>query len=240
MARVFTVTALAAFGMKAGANVAVCGPSVKTHNTCATITKNRVSSGFRCFLVSITNHQVDISHKFTTLIMAAYYRNCFLILAGHVGGALVLVAGLLGSFSSVHVSAQLLTTDDTASNEIISNIENRTNDETTTTSGYSSTGSSGMILDVSIVYASSNLTDTAFQPNPVNIKVGDTIRWTNDDNVIHTVKEGNPATGEIPEGGFDSDLMSTGQTFEYTFNMSGTFDYYCDLHHNMVGQVIVS
>ncbi|MGC1134427.1 MAG: hypothetical protein WA941_16485 [Nitrososphaeraceae archaeon] len=61
------------------------------------------------------------------------------------------------------------------------------------------------MIEVSIVPGSSILTDTAFQPNPVSIKVGDTVRWTNDDNVIHTVIEGNPATGDLPEKGFDSE-----------------------------------
>jgi len=168
--------------------------------------------------------------------MVIYNGNCILI--GRAGGALVLAAGLVGIFSSVQVSVQVSTTDDANSNEIIANMENDTNNATTTSSNLSMGGEK--ILYISVVPGSSNLTDTAFQPNPVNIKVGDTVRWTNDDNVVHTVVEGNPATGDIPEEGFESDLMNTGQTFEHTFNQTGTFDYYCDLHHNMVGQVIVS
>ena len=34
---------------------------------------------------------------------------------------------------------------------------------------------------VSIVPGSSSLTDTAYQPNPVQVNVGDTVTWTNDD-----------------------------------------------------------
>jgi plastocyanin len=97
-----------------------------------------------------------------------------------------------------------------------------------------------IIISISIVPGASTLTDTAFQPNPVNVKVGDTVSWTNNDNTIHTVIEGNPATGGEVEGGFASDILGPGVTFEHTFNQTGTFEYYCNLHPNMVGTVIVS
>ena len=74
------------------------------------------------------------------------------------------------------------------------------------------------ITDVLIAAGASTLTNTAFQPNPINVKVGDTVRWTNDDNTIHTVIEGNPATGGDVEGGFVSDILSPGAIFERTFN----------------------
>ena len=40
---------------------------------------------------------------------------------------------------------------------------------------------------ISIVSGASSLTDTAYQPNPANIGVGDSIMWTNDDSSSHTV-----------------------------------------------------
>jgi len=168
--------------------------------------------------------------------MVTYNTYCVLIC--HTGGVVVLLAGFVGLFSSVQLSAQVETTSYTNNIEIIMNMENYTHNAMTASTNLNM--DSRRILDVSIVHGSSNLTDTAFQPNPVNIKVGDTVRWTNDHSVIHTITEGNPATGNLPEERFESDLMNTGQTFEQTFNQTGTFDYYCDLHHNMVGQVIVS
>jgi len=98
----------------------------------------------------------------------------------------------------------------------------------------------GIIISISIVPGASTLTDTAFQPNPANIQVGDTVSWTNNDNTIHTVIEGNPATGGEVEGGFASEILGPRVTFEHTFNQTGTFEYYCNLHPNMVGTVIVS
>jgi plastocyanin len=94
-------------------------------------------------------------------------------------------------------------------------------------------------VDVSIQPGAAALTDTAFQHNPVNVKLGDTVRWTNNDNTLHTVIEGDSDTGQIT-GGFASDIVAPGGTFEYKFEKVGTFDYYCKLHPNMVGKVVVA
>jgi plastocyanin len=99
--------------------------------------------------------------------------------------------------------------------------------------------SSNNLLNVTIQPGAATLTDTAFQPNPVNVKLGDSLRWTNNDNTIHTVIEGNPETGQTT-GGFASDLVGPKGTFEHKFEKVGTFDYYCKLHPNMVGKVIVT
>jgi plastocyanin len=90
---------------------------------------------------------------------------------------------------------------------------------------------------VSIVPDSSSLTDTAYQPNPVQVSVGDTITWTNDDSQPHTATSGQNAT---PDGMFDSSIMAPGATFEHTFTEAGEFPYFCLLHPNMVGTVSVS
>ena len=45
-------------------------------------------------------------------------------------------------------------------------------------------------MTVSIIKDGAIMYDKAFQPNPLTIKVGNTVRWTNDDIVIHTVTSG--------------------------------------------------
>jgi plastocyanin len=90
---------------------------------------------------------------------------------------------------------------------------------------------------VSIVPGSSTLTDTAFQPNPVQVSVGTAVTWTNDDAQPHTATSGQNAT---PDGMFDSGIMAPGATFEHTFTEAGEFPYFCLLHPNMVGTVSVS
>jgi glucose/arabinose dehydrogenase/plastocyanin/streptogramin lyase len=90
---------------------------------------------------------------------------------------------------------------------------------------------------VSIVPDSSALTDTAYQPNPLQINVGDTVTWTNDDSQPHTVTSGEGAT---PDGRLDSSIMAPGATFSHTFTEAGEYPYFCLLHPNMVGTVSVS
>jgi plastocyanin len=111
-----------------------------------------------------------------------------------------------------------------------------TRNVTGTTTG--ANGGGGSPTDVSIVPGSSGLTDNAYQPNPVQVSVGDTIIWTNDDATPHTVTSG---TNGQPDGRFDSDIMATQQTFEHTFTEGpGEYPYFCTLHPNMVGTVSVS
>jgi plastocyanin len=97
------------------------------------------------------------------------------------------------------------------------------------------------VVSVSIVPGSSSLTDTAYQPNPVQVSVGDTVTWTNDDTQPHTVTSGQ--NGQ-PDGRFDSSpnfnpLLAPGDTFSHTFTEAGQYPYYCALHPNQVGRVTV-
>lgn len=72
----------------------------------------------------------------------------------------------------------------------------------------------------------------AFSPEPIEIKVGTTVTWTNLDSAPHTVSQ----TG----GGFESGKMDQGATFSFTFTEAGTFEYFCQFHPNMKGTVIVT
>ncbi len=108
---------------------------------------------------------------------------------------------------------------------------NATNATTAGTSGGNATTS------VSIVPGSSALTTNAYQPNPVQVSMGTTVTWTNDDAQPHTVTSGENAT---PSGLFDSSIMAPGATFEHTFTEAGEYPYFCMLHPNMAGTVSMS
>jgi amicyanin len=71
----------------------------------------------------------------------------------------------------------------------------------------------------------------AFSPATIKVKKGTTVTWTNNDSVEHTI------TGD--SGGPDSELIGQGDTYTFTFNETGTFDYHCKPHPSMVGKVIV-
>ena len=92
---------------------------------------------------------------------------------------------------------------------------------------------------VSIVKGASNpSTQKPYNPSPLNVAVGGTVLWINNDNAAHTVTEGNPS-GNTPSNGFDSGILSPGQTFKHAFDKPGTVGYFCRLHPFMLGQVMV-
>ena len=80
--------------------------------------------------------------------------------------------------------------------------------------------------------------DKCFIPSKVSINAGDTISWTNDDTAVHTTTGGSISTGTT--GTFDSGLIQSGVTYEYTFDSAGTFDYFCVVHPWMSGSISVN
>jgi plastocyanin len=102
-----------------------------------------------------------------------------------------------------------------------------------------STSSTAAGTKVSILEEASEMGDQAYDPNPVNVKVGDTVTWTNDDSQIHTVTSGTDSSDPNMGKEFDSSMLSHDQTFSHKFNTAGEFPYFCQLHPTMVGKVIV-
>ncbi len=73
-----------------------------------------------------------------------------------------------------------------------------------------------------------------FDPVVIQVKIGDTVTWTNKDNFTHDVHL---------MGGIDwtSQPLKPGESATYTFKSAGTFPYQCDFHaQNMKGEVIVA
>jgi plastocyanin len=97
---------------------------------------------------------------------------------------------------------------------------------------------------VRIPQGASELTDDAYSPNPVEISVGDTVTWINDDSTDHTATAGSPDSGSTGMfGGTDDEpeiIEAEGGTQSFTFDEAGEFPYYCTLHPSMVGTVIVT
>ncbi|MFY9967133.1 MAG: plastocyanin/azurin family copper-binding protein [Nitrososphaeraceae archaeon] len=86
---------------------------------------------------------------------------------------------------------------------------------------------------------SATLGDKAYVPNPAEVKVGESVTWTNDDSQIHTATSGTVG-GEDSGSVFDSGILSPKATFDFTFETAGEYDFYCTLHPQMFGKVVVS
>jgi plastocyanin len=82
-----------------------------------------------------------------------------------------------------------------------------------------------------VVKIVANAGSNSFSPNPVKVKVGETVTWINDDSGIHTVTS--------KDGVFDSGMMGKGQSFSFTFDKAGEYSYHCEPHPSMVGTVVV-
>ena len=75
-----------------------------------------------------------------------------------------------------------------------------------------------------------------------NITAGDTVVWTNTGTNPHTVSECADAFAPCPQsGGFDSGTLNNGQAFSRPFPTPGTYEYWCNIHGNMMqGRVVVA
>jgi len=76
-----------------------------------------------------------------------------------------------------------------------------------------------------------------FDPPALEVSLGTTVKWTNEDAVAHTVTSGTAQGG--PNGLFDSGMILAGDSFQFTFTEEGTQDYYCVVHPWMAGSVKV-
>ena len=124
-----------------------------------------------------------------------------------------------------------------------SSIGNNGSSSSNSTSSNSTT-STGSGTKVSIQEEASEMGDQAYDPNPIKVKVGGTVTWTNDDSQAHTVTSGTDSSDPNMGKEFDSSpglatLLSTDQTFSHKFTTAGEFPYFCQLHPTMVGKVVV-
>jgi plastocyanin len=79
-----------------------------------------------------------------------------------------------------------------------------------------------------------SMKNTRYLPMEVRVKVGDTVKWTNDDPFPHTVTK---SSGPGPK--FDSGTVDGGETYEQKFTKAGKVDYVCTIHPRQVGTVRV-
>jgi plastocyanin len=77
-----------------------------------------------------------------------------------------------------------------------------------------------------------SMAGTRFSPAIIAIRVGSTLRWSNDDSVAHTVTAADRSwdSGNVPVGG----------SFVRRFDAAGTYSYVCRYHASMKASVVVT
>lgn len=81
--------------------------------------------------------------------------------------------------------------------------------------------------------AAVSIRNFAFVPDQLTVTAGDTVVWTNDDSINHTVTADDGSS-------FDSGPFGRGRTFSHTFTRSGAFPYHCEIHPRMRATITVT
>jgi plastocyanin len=93
--------------------------------------------------------------------------------------------------------------------------------------GCGGTGGSAPVATTKVSMAKSY----RFDPKTIEIKAGQTVTWTNNDNFTHTVEV----------DGQGDHKVGRGDSVSIRFDKPGTYHYVCTLHsHDMHGTVIVT
>ena len=85
--------------------------------------------------------------------------------------------------------------------------------------------------DKTVSEATVKIDNFSFSPATITVPAGTTVRWTNADDIPHTVVDEDKT--------FRSKTLDTEEQFSYTFTKPGTYSYFCSIHPKMTGKVVV-
>ncbi len=88
--------------------------------------------------------------------------------------------------------------------------------------------------EVTVGDVSVDIKNFAFSPATITIKKGSKVTWTNQDSAKHDV-----TPVETSENFEASELLARGESYSYTFDTVGTYDYICSPHPYMKAKVVV-
>lgn len=106
--------------------------------------------------------------------------------------------------------------------------EGHTEETATTTQSSASTN------DVLSGTVAMDIQNSAFAKPAIKVKKGTKVVWTNQDRVEHDVAPDSPS--DTFSG---SKLLSKGESYEFTFDTTGTYTYHCTPHPFMKGTIEV-
>jgi len=80
--------------------------------------------------------------------------------------------------------------------------------------------------------AAVSISNFTFDPKTLTVKAGTTITWTNKDDIPHGIAWTNNTFTR-------SKALDTNDSASFTFTTPGTYQYFCYIHPNMVGTIVV-
>ncbi|MGC1932022.1 MAG: cupredoxin domain-containing protein [Candidatus Nitrosopolaris sp.] len=111
----------------------------------------------------------------------------------------------------------------------------------TNTTATNTTGSASVTSPIgaklSILVGASTQGNPAYDPTPLSVKKGDSIRVTNKDSVPHTVTNGKDASDPTSGKLFDTSIINAGSTAQVSTAKlsSGDYPFHCSIHPYMTG-----
>jgi plastocyanin len=92
-------------------------------------------------------------------------------------------------------------------------------------------GAIGVVLAQGPGATAVNIDNFTYSPPTITVAAGTTVKWTNADDIPHTVR--------AVDGSFHSKAMDTDDSYSFTFAKPGVYSYFCSIHPKMVGKVVV-
>ncbi|SRR6266542_396028 len=87
--------------------------------------------------------------------------------------------------------------------------------------------------------ASVQITDTAFVPQTVKIKQGQSVTWINTDTRLHQVAaDPYPSHSKLPSL-FSQESLATNESYTFTFDKTGTFTYHDPLNPTTLKATVI-
>jgi plastocyanin len=96
------------------------------------------------------------------------------------------------------------------------------------------------VMEATIIIPNGNFDVSSvgfYSPLNLEINAGTTVIWANEDSVPHTIQS-QDEVGKVIDM-FNSASLNTGDRFEFTFEESGVYNYFCSFHPWRVGVVTV-
>jgi plastocyanin len=102
----------------------------------------------------------------------------------------------------------------------------------------------GVVVPVLAQGGAVSIDGLAFKPPTITVAAGDTVTWTVTQSIgaQHSVTSGKPGgadVGKVFDSGFV--LQNNGDSYKFTFDTPGTYDYFCQVHPTqMTGTIDVT
>jgi plastocyanin len=97
----------------------------------------------------------------------------------------------------------------------------------------------GSVLAAGVLFARAedpsstvSIDNFTFSPKELKVKAGTIVTWTNHDDIPHGIASSNNAFAK-------SKALDTDDSYSSKFTTPGTYQYFCYIHHQMVGSIIV-